>query len=296
MTISIGNAPCSWGVEFANNPANPHWEKLLKECHQAGYKGLELGPIGYMPEDPILLQEKFAQYQLELTAGVVFQPFHNPELWKQVLDAARRTCHIIAQNKAQHLVIIDSISPRRAGTPGRPEEAEKLSPDERKVFVERIKTVAQMAAEEYGLTPSIHSHAGGFVDFKDELELLLEEIDEKYLKLCIDTGHCLYAGFDPLEFMRTNFSRLSYIHFKDLDLNIKQKVVDQAVGFYDACAEGIFCNLGQGSVDFAAIRELLLEKNYQNWCTVEQDCDQNGKTSHLADAIKNRKFLESIGL
>jgi inosose dehydratase len=52
MTIKIGNAPCSWGVEFAGDPRNPDWKQVLKDNAAAGYKGIELGPVGFMPEDP----------------------------------------------------------------------------------------------------------------------------------------------------------------------------------------------------------------------------------------------------
>ena len=38
MTIRIGNAPCSWGVEFANDPRNPDWQTVLKDCAAAGYR------------------------------------------------------------------------------------------------------------------------------------------------------------------------------------------------------------------------------------------------------------------
>ena len=55
MTIRIGNAPCSWGVEFADDPRNPPWQRVLDECRAAGYDGIELGPIGFMPEDPAVL-------------------------------------------------------------------------------------------------------------------------------------------------------------------------------------------------------------------------------------------------
>jgi inosose dehydratase len=52
MTIQIGNAPCSWGVEFPNDPRNPAWRTVLAQCAEAGYTGIELGPVGFMPEDP----------------------------------------------------------------------------------------------------------------------------------------------------------------------------------------------------------------------------------------------------
>ena len=92
MTIRIGNAPCSWGVEFADDPRNPTWQTVLKECAGAGYKGIELGPIGFMPENPAELGEALARHDLTLIGGVVFRPFHDPAKWDEVMDAAVRTC------------------------------------------------------------------------------------------------------------------------------------------------------------------------------------------------------------
>ena len=54
-------------------------------------------------------------------------------------------------------------------------------------------------------------------------------------------------------------------------------------------------NLGDGDVDFKAVRKLLLENGFDGWCTVEQDCDPEGKTSPFEDAKINRKYLESVG-
>jgi inosose dehydratase len=88
MTIRIGNAPCSWGVEFAGDPRNPPWRTVLKECAAAGYRGIELGPIGFMPEDPAVLGEALAEEGLTLIGGVVFRPFHDPAKWTEVVDAA----------------------------------------------------------------------------------------------------------------------------------------------------------------------------------------------------------------
>ncbi|MDA9355504.1 myo-inositol catabolism protein, partial [Amylibacter sp.] len=55
------------------------------------------------------------------------------------------------------------------------------------------------------------------------------------------------------------------------------------------------CNLGDGDVDFPAVRRLLLDNNFNGWCTVEQDCDPEGDTSPIDDAKLNRNYLQSIG-
>ena len=295
MSIRIGNAPCSWGVEFPDDPRNPAWKTVLKECADAGYKGIELGPVGFMPEDPAVLGEALAEHDMELIGGVVFRAFHDPEAWENVLDGTHRTCKALVAHGAKHLVLIDSISPRRAPTAGRVNEAEQMDKAEWTAYRDRIAEAARIGTEEYGLTVGIHAHAAGFMDFEPELERLLNEVDEKILKICFDTGHHSYAGFDPVAFMKRHIDRISYMHFKDINPKVKADVIENRTGFYDACGQGIFCNLGDGDVDFPAVRQLLLDKGFEGWCTVEQDCDPTLDVSPITDAIANRQYLESIG-
>ena len=292
--IRIGNAPCSWGVEWADDPRNPSWRKVLRDCAAAGYKGIELGPIGFMPEDPVELGEGLAEHGLTLIGGVVFRPFHDAGAWGDVWDASVRTCRSLVSHGAKHLVLIDSISPRRAPTAGRAAEAEAMGAEEWAGFVDRFRKVAQLGVD-HGLTVGIHAHAAGFIDFEPELERLLGEVDEGLLKICFDTGHHSYAGYDPVAFMRRHVGRISYMHFKDIDPVVKARAVASRTGFYEACAEGIFCNLGKGDVDFPAVRRVLLDAGFQGWCTVEQDCDPAGATSPVDDARANRVYLSSIG-
>ena len=292
--IRIGNAPCSWGVEWAGDPRNPSWRKVLSDCAAAGYKGIELGPIGFMPEDPALLGEGLAEHGLTLIGGVVFRPFHDAGAWDEVWDASVRTCRSLVSHGAKHLVLIDSISPRRAPTAGRASEAVEMGAEEWKGFVDRFRKVAQLGVD-HGLTVGIHAHAAGFIDFEPELERLLGEVDESLLKICFDTGHHSYAGYDPVAFMKRHVGRISYMHFKDIDPVVKARAVANRTGFYDACAEGIFCNLGKGDVDFPAVRQILLDAGFEGWCTVEQDCDPAGPTSPVDDARANRAYLSSIG-
>ena len=295
MTIRIGNAPCSWGIEFAADPSYPPWTRVLDECRAAGYGGIELGPIGYMPEDPAVLSDALASRRLELIGGVVFRAFHDSGKWDDVKQASIRTCKALVAHGAKHLVLIDSISERRAPTAGRPREAVQMDESEWAGFVSRFRDIARIGVEEYGLDVSLHPHAAGFMDFEPEVERLLSEVDASLLKICLDTGHSHYAGFDPVAFMQRHMDRISYMHFKDIDRGVKAVAVANRTGFYQACGQGIFCNLGDGVTDFTAVRQLLLDYNYEGWCTVEQDCDPAGHTSPVDDARANREYLQSIG-
>ena len=294
MTIRIGNAPCSWGVEFADDPRNPTWRQVLKENAEAGYKGIELGPVGFMPEDPAELGDALSEFDLELVGGVVFRPYHDRAAWNDVLDGTVRTCKALAAHGAKHLVLIDSISPRRAPTAGRAAEAEQMDKAEWTAYRDRIVESAKIGVD-HGLTVGIHAHAGGFMDFEPELERLLDEVDEDLLKICFDTGHHSYAGFDPVAFMKRHIGRISYMHFKDIDPLVKADVVAKRTDFYTACGQQIFCKLGLGDVDFPAVRQVLIDNGFEGWCTVEQDCDPTLDPDPLGDSKYNREYLQSIG-
>jgi inosose dehydratase len=296
MLLSIGNAPCSWGVEFADDPRNPRWTKVLDDAASAGHRGMELGPVGFMPEDPAVLGPALAERDLSLIGGVVFRPFHDPAKWDEVRDASVRTCRALAAHGATRLVLIDSISPVRAPTAGRSDEAERMAGSDLVAFLDRLRSIATMARDDYGLDVTLHAHAGGWVEFEDELERALDAIDERLLGVCLDTGHSVYAGFDPVAFYRRHADRVTYLHFKDVDPAVRGRVIANRIGFYDACAQGLFCNLGKGAVDFVALKRALGDHGFAGWATVEQDCDPHGATSPLDDAKANLDYLKTVGL
>ena len=296
MQLSIGNAPCSWGVEFADDPRNPPWMRVLDETRAAGYRGIELGPLGYMPEDPAILGPALAERNLSLIGGVLFRPFHDPDKWEQVKDATYRTCRALTAQGAKQMVLIDSISHRRAPTAGRAKEAERLRGADRTAFLERLRTVARIGVEEFGLVVTMHAHAAGFVEFEDELEDVLDAIAPEHLGVCLDTGHSVYAGFDPVAFYRRHSHRVHYLHFKDVNPIVLKEAIANRTGFYDACAAGVFCTLGEGCVDFRAFERALEAGGFSGWGTVEQDRDPKGSRSTLADATANLKYLRTVGL
>ena len=151
---------------------------------------------------------------------------------------------------AKHLVLIDSISPRRAPTAGRPDEAEQMSSAEWKGFIDRFRSIAKLGDEEFGLTVSLHPHAAGFMDFEPEIERLLGEIDVSILKICLDTGHTHYAGFDPVAFMKRHMERIAYVHFKDIDPVVRAKAVANRTRLLRGLRPGHLLQPGQGHDGF----------------------------------------------
>lgn len=296
MSYRIGNAPVSWGVENGDDPRNPPWQRVLDETVAAGYTGTELGPLGYMPIDASRLRDELDRRGLTMTAAVLFQSFHDPRAKADVLENARVTASLISTLGAKDLVLIDRVSDARSATAGRETEAPQLDGNEWADMVGTITDICRMARDEFGLVTSIHAHAACYIEFEAELERLLADIAPDLLSLCVDTGHSIYAGFDPVALTKRHGDRVSYVHVKDLDLDVHRRVIADKISFYDACAQNVFCPLGQGAVDFDGFKEALAEIGFDGWLTVEQDCDPEGDGSPLDDAKRSLDFLRATSL
>ena len=293
--MRIGNAPCSWGIEFADDPRNPTWQSVLDECSTAGFDGIDLGPVGFFPEDVSIFSDALDKSNLSLASGVVFRPFHDPTGADEYIEATHRTCKTLVAHGGKELTLIDSIASERTTTLGRPDMAPQLDSSQWQGLVSRISQSASIAVEEYGLTASLHAHAGGYCDFEDEHDRLLSEIDESILSVCIDTAHLSLAGMDPFAITRRYKDRVRHIHLKDINMSKRKEVVEQGIQFYDACADDLFCQIGDGAIDFGAFKVLLDEIGYDGWCIVEQDCAPDVATSKVEIARSNREHLQSVG-
>src|ERR1700733_3191790 len=104
--IRLATGPVSWGVDFADAPDNPPWQHVLDEIQQSGIGALELGPVGYLPEDPALLRPALERRGLTAVGSFVFEDLHDPSCHDQVLSVAARACRAIAAAGGEVLVII----------------------------------------------------------------------------------------------------------------------------------------------------------------------------------------------
>jgi inosose dehydratase len=293
MKLRLSNAPCSWGIEFADNPTNPSWEVVLSETAQAGYKATELGPLGYLPTDSEVLNSKLKQYDLELIAGTIFKHLHVPSQREAILAYTHETCRVMQPQGAKYMVIIDHVSSPRTDQAGQIETADRLPPEQ---WAEMMQTITELSVicQTYGITPVLHPHAGTYIEYRDEIDRAMNDLDENLVKLCVDSGHCIYAGINPSELIQRYSDRVEYLHFKDINKLVHDKATTGGIDFYTAIGQGIFCPLGNGCVDFEELRETLNNVKYDGWVTVEQDVDPSQDNSSLEDAQESLAFIHNV--
>ncbi|HEX6388321.1 MAG TPA: TIM barrel protein [Solirubrobacteraceae bacterium] len=295
MELRIANAPVSWGVDYADAPGNPPWSDVLDGIAAAGYRWIELGPVGYLPEDREALGEALAARELQVAGTFLFDYLHDPARRERVLDAARRTCALIARAGGDHLVVLDHLSDARTAVAGRSAQAPRLQEGAERDMLDAIRRVAEIAAE-HGLRPVFHPHAGTYVEHRDEIDGVMNAVGADELGLCIDTGHSAYAGVDPIALYRDYRERCDYFHFKDIDPVVHARVLAEGLDFDTAVGLGVFCPLGAGVVDFPALREALDETGFRGIATIEQDRDPAVPADPIEDARRSLRYLGDVGL
>jgi inosose dehydratase len=296
MLSGIAAHPASWGV-FSWNEDDPQpWATVLDEMAQAGYRGLELGRIGFFPTDPGRLREELAQRELQLVAGFVVAALDERERLAAALEAAASLCALLEGAGARHLVVLDAIGqPRRSPTAGRSEAARRLDDAAWRRLVEATERLGELAAR-HGLTTAFHAHAGTHVEFEDELERLLADTDPELVGLCLDTGHSIYAGLDPVALLERHPERVRYLHLKDVDGERLAQALARQRSFQEAVADGVFCPLDEGVLDLAGLREGIETTGFEGWAAVEQDRMTPTARSAKADATASLGQLRAAGI
>ena len=273
----LATGPVSWGVDFADSPGNPPWQEVLDGVAAAGYAGTELGPAGYLPGDAAALDGR----GLVLTGGFVFEPLHDPGRRSAVVEQARLVARRVRALGGLYLNAIAAVTPERAATAGRSNEAPRLPARDRGALLATLAAVAAAAAEE-GVRPLVHPHAGSHIEFADEIEAALEVCD-----LCLDTGHCAYAGIDAVALVERATGRIGCVHLKDLD------PARVRPGFWASVAAGAFVPLGSGAVDLGGVLGALARTGYDGWLVVEQD-RRPGAGDPVGDLVASRRFLREL--
>jgi inosose dehydratase len=282
LDLKLATGPVTWGVDFADAPGNPPWQVVLDEIERSGVGALELGPVGYLPEDPAALGDALRSRGLTAVGSFVFEDLHDHTQSRRVAAVAIRASRAIAAAGGSVLVIIDRPSAARGATAGRSADAARLRGPAWRSMLDRLEATASVARD-HGLTPVIHPHAGSFIEFDDEIERLL---DATSLDLCLDTGHTAFAGMNPGASIAAYAPRIAHVHLKDVRADVLRRVRDERLGFWPALEQGVFCPLGEGTVGLAEVLAALADADYTGYATIEQD-RVAGSGSPLEDLLRS---------
>nr|WP_326666539.1 TIM barrel protein [Streptomyces sp. NBC_00385] len=256
--MRVAGAPISWGV--CEVPGWGHQmapERVLDEMAAAGLAATEFGPDGFLPQDPEARAELLAGHGLAAVGGFVPVVLHDPG--RDPLPEVRRA--LAGFGSARTLVLAAATG--SDGYDARPE----LTDREWDALLANLDRIAAHAGTE-GITATLHPHIGTMVEGPDEVERVLTGSS---VPLCLDTGHLLAGGNDPVALARRAADRIAHVHLKDVDAALAARVRAGDVTYTDAVRGGLYQPLGRGDVDISAITTALDAAGYTGWYVLEQD-------------------------
>ncbi len=307
--ILIGNAPCSWGtLEFEGlGGSEMTATRMLDELVATGYTGTELGDWGFMPTTPAALAAEMTQRGLAMNGAFVPVALKDPAAHAAGVEVAVRTAHLLAetakrtgQANAPFLVLADDngSDPIRTQNAGRITPEMGLTDAQWATFAQGANLIAHAVKAKTGLRTVFHHHCAGYVETHAEIQRLLALTDPEVLGLVFDTGHYAYGndGCETIPAALDAFAdRIWFVHFKDCSQPLMAQAAAEGWDYFTAIRHGIFCELGQGCVDFPGVKRWLEAQDYQGFITVEQDV-LPGMGAPYESAKRNRAYLRMIGL
>jgi inosose dehydratase len=274
---NIAGAPISWGVCEV-----PGWgfqlpvERVLREMSEVGLTATELGPAGFLPHDPGPL---LAGYGLTALGGFVPVVLHEdgPHLERAFDGFANGDVLVLAA---------------ATGVDGYDDRPALDAAGWRRLLANLDQLNAE--ATRRGISAVLHPHVGTIVETGPEVERVLSGSG---IALCLDTGHLLIGGTDPVELARQAGDRIAHVHAKDVAGALAARVRAGDLTYTDAVRAGMYRPLGDGDIDFAAVAEALDKHDYRGWWVLEQDTILDGPPAGegpVADVRRSAEHLRSL--
>ncbi|MPZ93441.1 MAG: TIM barrel protein [Propionibacteriales bacterium] len=292
--IRLGTAPDSWGVWFADDPAQVPWQQFLDEVVESGYEWIELGPYGYLPTDADRLADELGQRGLRLSGGAVVAGLHRgAEALKQAVEDCRQEARLLTALGAKHLVLLPEGYADLDGTINQPVDLEPAQWDD---LCSGMSELGEVISAEFDVSLVFHPHADSHVDTQERVERFLTATDPESVALCLDTGHIAYCGGDNLELIQRYPDRIGYVHLKQVDPDIVRRVDDEQLCFAEAVALGAMVEPPNGEPALEPLIESLARLDADLFAIVEQDLYPCTADAPLPIATRTRQYLGRCGL
>ncbi|WP_084428139.1 sugar phosphate isomerase/epimerase family protein [Kibdelosporangium aridum] len=258
-------------------------DTVLSEMADLGLTATELGPPEYLPTDPTKLRALLSTYNLTLVGGFLAVPLHD----ESSVAEAERTAKLLAACGAEVLVLAAATG--LDGYDDRP----PLTDEQWNTLISTAAKIRDIAAEQ-DLQTVLHPHVGTHVETEAEVERFIRDSD---LPLCLDTGHLMIGGTDPVALAERYPQRIGHLHLKDVRADLADKVRAGELGYTEAVGQGMYVPLGQGDVDIEAVVRFVHQAGYDGWYVLEQDTalsEQSPVDTPKLDTAGSLRYLNQI--
>jgi inosose dehydratase len=254
---------------------------------ELGLGATEFGPDGFLPMQPELKASILKEHNMIAVGGFVPVVLHRAD--HDPVPAVKKELESYKAAGAKVLVLAAN-----SGIDGYDAKLPVLTDDDWQILFNNLNRLQQIAAE-VGVKAVLHPHVGTMIETQDHV---MRVVAGSTIPFCLDTGHMIIGGTDPVAFAQNHAGRVAHSHLKDVDLSWAKKVQNNELSYYDAVVQGMYRPLGQGDVDIRAIVRSLIKSGYTGWFVLEQDnvitAEPGVNQGPMADAKASVEFLRGV--
>ena len=227
---------------------------------------------GYIPQDSQTITEKKDGFHIPFVSGTILDDLTSESNISNLIEQIHTICSNAKKIKLgtplnhqdsfpAFLILSEGRHDERDATAGDTERARRLSSEKWSRMIKNILLLSELSWDIYNTRALILPHAGGYIEFADEINKLAVEIPYLTAGFCFDTAHLYYSGMDPLRWLYDYGDRLDYVLFKDITPGIIDRIRNENIGFNEALTRGVFCQLGRGILDYPSMMEFIKSRN-----------------------------------
>lgn len=260
--IQYGYTAMTWGNEE---------RRAIEDISAVGYAGIQLRANALDDFKPAELSDLLAQHKLTFVAlssgDVTLDKPAAPQITEHVAHA-----QFVKASGGLYLQILDQLKsyPRTVT----PEECRKLG---------GLLTELGRQTADIGIPLAYHNHVDTISEHPQNLAIVMQSSDAKYVHLLLDTAHALAGGGDPAKMIEQYRERLIFLHLKDV---VNKPMTGKMKYPFE------WVELGRGRVDFPAVFAALDRINYHGWAVVELDHVPDLPNTPTECAVISRDYLE----
>lgn len=269
-TAPVGVVPIVWNnAELLDLAPEVPARTVLDETARLGYAGCQFGR-GF--PDGEQLRRELSRRGLRLAEWYCAIPTTPDGPAAAAAPLAHETLSRLVAVSGEVLVVALGRTPERDAWSGHVGHGAPRWPHAAfSTLAALLDTLAEDAAA-HGVRVAFHPHTATWIEAPDEVERLAGLLRESDAGICLDVGHYLVGGGDPIEALRRIGDKVVHVHLKDVDPGVLERLRRGTLhGFSEAVRERIFTELGNGLLDLPGVLRALAARDYAGWLMVEQD-------------------------
>jgi inosose dehydratase len=283
----VGIVALNWKFEMANS------QDFLKRIAAYGFKGIQISVeqansdtfLTQMQENGLTTAEQYLDIACDENGPLPSSDAHSQE----IVDAAIRA-------KVEMLVFAVDGTLERDIYAGRTHLGPHLNENGYQRLADHITKYA-LQAKASGIRSSFHPHAATYIETPEETRKLMALLDYDLVGMCLDVGHWIVGGGDPVQGVIEYGKRVTHVHVKDVDPEILKKLVNGDYERMHVAVEDhyLFVPAGEGALDLDSLFNELEKYGFSDWLMSEQDKarepaeEKSGVSMRNLKAALNRK-------